>query len=52
MTIEELEERLKQLDEMMKQTIANYNMFEGGRNEIQYWINQLKEKSGDGAVKD
>ena len=50
MTIEELEGRLATIDANMKQIVANYNMLEGGRQEIMHWIAQLKEKTGNGTV--
>lgn len=42
MTIELLQKRLQEIEKLMQQTAANFNMLEGGKAETLYWLNRLK----------
>lgn len=41
MDLESLEKRLKEINTQINQIIANYNMLEGCKQEIMFWINKL-----------
>jgi hypothetical protein len=43
MNIETLEKRLREIEQVMQQTLANFNMLEGGKAEILYWLGELKK---------
>lgn len=45
MTKEELEKRLKNLDEQLIQAVANVNAIHGAKQEAQFWLSQLTEKA-------
>ncbi len=38
---DQLEKRLQNIEESMKQTIANFNALEGAKQECLYWLNTL-----------
>jgi hypothetical protein len=44
MTIEEAEKRLKEIEQAMAQNMANFNMLEGGKSELLFWLDKLKNQ--------
>jgi len=38
-----LENRLREIEKIIAQAIANLNMLDGGKQEILYWLKQLDE---------
>jgi hypothetical protein len=47
MTLEDLEVRLQIIENNMKQTVANYNLQEGNKQECLFWIDRLKKKKDE-----
>jgi hypothetical protein len=43
MTKEALEKRLREIENAIEQTLANYNVMLGGKQEILYWLDQLSK---------
>jgi hypothetical protein len=43
MNKDSFQERLKELEKMSHQSIANFNVIEGAKQEIQFWLNKLDE---------
>lgn len=43
MNKEELKKRLELIEAQIKQTMANYNMLAGGKEEILYWLAELEK---------
>jgi hypothetical protein len=41
--LDEMKERLRQVDENLLQTRANYNALEGSKQELLHWIGKLEE---------
>lgn len=41
---EDLENRIKLMDQQMQQTLANYNMLQGGKEECLYWLKSLNDQ--------
>ncbi len=44
MNKEELEKRLTEIDKHLDQAMANYNVLLGGKQELQYWLSQIKQE--------
>lgn len=42
---ESLEKRLQEIEKAMEQTLANYNLLQGGKQECIYWLEFLNKKS-------
>jgi hypothetical protein len=42
MTVDSLEKRIKEIEDSMKQVIANYNLLEGAKAECLQWIEKIK----------
>jgi len=47
LTKNELEERLKVIEQHIAQTNANLNMLLGGKEEILYWLAQLQKNEAE-----
>ncbi len=39
---EDLEDRLKKVEAEIEQTLANFNMLMGGKQEILFWLKQIE----------
>lgn len=44
MNITEVNERIAELEQALKQAIANFNALEGARQECEIWKNKLEQK--------
>lgn len=41
---ENLEKRLKEIENALEQSLANYNMLLGGKQECLFWLQELEKK--------
>jgi hypothetical protein len=47
MKLEDLENRLKIIEADMHQLVADYNVMQGMKNEVMYWIEKVKQSESD-----
>jgi hypothetical protein len=52
MNLEEMESRVVEIEKAMQQAVANYNALDGGRQELLYWIQKLKDSEKVSVVLD
>lgn len=50
MNLEDLKLRLKSIEMQLQQTLANYNMLEGGKAELLHWIEQIESNQQNTGV--
>lgn len=39
-----LEERLKEIEQAMEQNMANFNVLQGGKNEVLFWLSKFNQE--------
>lgn len=52
MNKKEIELRLQEINRIMQQTAANYNMLEGGKAECEFWLKKINDEENKSLIED